>query len=55
MFKEIFDLSKGFYTCFSEETRLLAMADCVEEKNTLARVGFEPTRTIVHWNLSPTP
>lgn len=21
----------------------------------LARVGFEPTRTFVHWNLSPTP
>ena len=27
----------------------------IMKKNELARVGFEPTRTYVHWILSPTP
>jgi hypothetical protein len=27
----------------------------IKKKKILTRVGFEPTLTLVHWNLSPTP
>ena len=29
--------------------------DCVFAKIDIPEVGIEPTRTFVHWNLSPTP